>query len=461
MLSTISVIAVLFVIVTIVFSYYLREYYYQTAENEIDYKVSVSSLKNYFSSYIGLTDNIFIYGAQSYLESFEYKNEMEVWIIGADGLPIMSSTGFDVDETQMPDYIEALASDSGEGLWIGEYSTGELVLAKTFLISSSQDGYAVRFIISLEDLNYQHNVFTCLIIIICIISLSLVYISGLYFIRSIVRPVNKISESAKRLAAGDFNAKVEISGRNDEIDRLSESFNYMSDEIARTDKLKNDFISTVSHELRTPLTVIKGWGETLLNVGSDDKELTNQALGIIVNETERLNGIVEDLLDFSKMQNGTLTLRKERIDILAELQEAVLVFQDRAKRENIVFNYEAPDGFAILDADPDRIKQVFVNILDNAFKYNNAGGKVYVFSDFSADRKNIIISVADTGCGISSEDLPHVKEKFYKANISVRGSGIGLAVVDEIVKLHGGTFDISSILGTGTVVTLTFPIERA
>ena len=232
----------------------------------------------------------------------------------------------------------------------------------------------------------------------------------------------------------------------------------MLNEVSATDKIKNDFISTVSHELRTPLTAIKGWGEMLRELGPDDIELTKRGTDIIISESERLSQLVEELLNFSRLQNGTLSLRLEKIDVLAELDETIFVFKERSKRDGIELTYSAPDLPAPMMADPNRIKQVFVNILDNAFKYTEQGGMVSV--EAFIDDEKLIIQVLDTGCGIAQEDLPNVKMKFYKANIQVRGSGIGLAVVDELIKMHNGTLDIQSKLGIGTTVTIVLPIEK-
>ena len=168
--------------------------------------------------------------------------------------------------------------------------------------------------------------------------------------------------------------------------------------------------------------------------------------------------MVEELLNFSRIQNGTLSLRLEKIDVLAELDETIFVFKERSKRDGIELTYSAPDLPAPMMADPNRIKQVFVNILDNAFKYTEQGGLVNVEAFIDGDK--LIIQVLDTGCGIAQEDLPNVKMKFYKANIQVRGSGIGLAVVDELVKMHNGSLDIQSKLGIGTTVTIILPIEE-
>lgn len=213
----------------------------------------------------------------------------------------------------------------------------------------------------------------------------------------------------------------------------------------------------ISHELRTPLTAIKGWGETLLQVGDTDPTLLSKGMQVIIDESGRLTGIVEELLDFSRMQNGKLSMRMEKIDVLAELDDAVFVFRERALREGIELIYNVPHLPAPMNGDANRIKQVFVNILDNAFKYTEQGGKVIVVANIT--NTTLEIMVGDTGCGIPEGDLPHVTEKFYRSNVSARGSGIGLAVVDEIVKLHHGTLKINSVVGEGTTVSVLFTID--
>ena len=262
-----------------------------------------------------------------------------------------------------------------------------------------------------------------------------------------------------------MGARIESRQYDDEIGELCETINYMASEISATDKMRNDFISTVSHEMRTPLTAIKGWGETLLQVGETDPSLTKRGIEVIINESTRLTGVVEDLLDLSKLVNGRLSLRAERIDVLAELDEAAFVFKDRSMREGVELIYNVPHTPAPMDGDPNRIRQVFVNILDNAFKYTPQGGKINVYAEIennpdNDEKQTLKIYVEDTGCGIATEDLPRIREKFYKSNISVRGSGIGLAVCDEMMKLHDGKIDIKSELDKGTLVILSLPIDK-
>ena len=152
----------------------------------------------------------------------------------------------------------------------------------------------------------------------------------------------------------------------------------MAHEIKESERMKNEFISTVSHELRTPLTAIKGWGETILEDPIKDEALTKRGLNVIISESERLTSLVEELLDFSRMENGNLTMRMSSMDVLAELDEAVFVFKDRSMREGKELLYNVSEVPAPMTGDPNRIKQVFVNILDNSFKYTEAGGTISV-----------------------------------------------------------------------------------
>lgn len=461
-LSTLSIIVLILVIVSVAASLSIKEYYYTLAENTIDSKIQKTAVQSFFKNYVDSSDSVFEEGAREFIESFNYRHIMDMWVIDDNSDVIVSSAGFSVDDSgDMPDFETALKSDSGSEIWIGKNSNGEKIMAKTFIINNSDGSAAggVRLIVSLADLDKQHIVYSVFISSLCLAALFMVAVTGMYFIRSIVHPVVQINETAKLIAKGDFNARVETTHGNDEISELCNTVNYMSEEIARSDQVKNDFISTVSHELRTPLTAIKGWAETIRDMGNSDMEMTEKGIDIIISETDRLYSIVEDLLDFSKMQSGRMVKRAEPIDIIKELDNAVEVFNDRSKREGIKIVYTRPEITAPMSADKNLIKQVFVNILDNAFKYTKRDGRVAIFAEMASD--NIVISIADTGCGISKEDLPHITEKFYKANMSVRGSGIGLAVVDEIIQLHNGKLDIASTSGRGTVVTVILPIDNS
>jgi len=283
-----------------------------------------------------------------------------------------------------------------------------------------------------------------------------VIISSYYFMNSIITPIKEIGATAKRIAQGDFKARIRKTN-DDEIGQLCDTINEMADELGAAEKMKNDFISSISHELRTPLTAIKGWAETMQE-GGIDRETYDRGMGIIIRESERLSGIVEELLDFSRMQSGRMTLTMDKIDILAELGEAVYMFSDRAKMEHKFLLYEEPEILSPVLGDINRLRQVFVNVIDNALKYTSEGGTISVTASEADGQIRVVIS--DNGCGIPAEHLPNVKKKFYKANQTVRGSGIGLALADEIMALHSGSLEIESHEGVGTAVTIVIPTMR-
>lgn len=421
------------------------------------------SVTTFFSPYVGGSDEIFDQKAKEFVDSFADKSRMEVQVVNRKGTVSFSSSGFGVSEKvdDMDDVAEALESTTGISKWAGFNSNGEHIMAVSMILPRVEGEFtgAVRFITSLRAIDRQIIGVVVLVLIVYFIALFFVALSGVFFIQTIVTPVRKINDVARKFSEGEFDVRIESDGReDDEITELADSINGMIAEVAATDKLKNDFISTVSHELRTPLTAIKGWGEMLKELDGEDREISRRGTEVIINESERLSKLVEELLDFSRIQNGSMTLRLEKIDVLAELDEAIFVFKERSKRDGIELTYSVPEVPAPMMADPNRIKQVFVNILDNAFKYSKQGGLVNVVA--IVEDSNLIIHFADNGCGIAEEDLPNIKKKFYKANLQVRGSGIGLAVVDEIIKLHNGVFEINSELDVGTTVTVVFPVEK-
>nr|WP_243157787.1 HAMP domain-containing sensor histidine kinase [Anaerotruncus colihominis] len=378
--------------------------------------------------------------------------------VGLDKKVSFTSSGFEPGgDLSMPDFDTALLSPDGVGKFVGTID-GEKIMAITKISPSVGDQQlaAMRFAVSLELVDRQIILFILVITLVCIAIIFFVIFSGSYFIGSIVNPVGEVSVTARKIAHGDFNARL-TKKNDDEIGELCDTINYMAEELSANDRMKNDFISSVSHELRTPLTAIKGWAETLADMGGDvDPEMLAKGMRVITSETERLAGMVEELLDFSRIQSGRMKLVKDRMDVIAELSEAVLMFEERARHEGKRLIYNEPDQFASFMGDRNRLRQVFVNIIDNALKYSDRGDTVTIRAAVSESQ--VDISVADTGIGIREEDLPKIKEKFFKANSTRRGSGIGLAVVDEIVSLHGGTLDITSKENVGTRVTIHLPL---
>ena len=392
---------------------------------------------------------------RDYIEDFQDKNNMEIMALDQNGRVFITSTGFEPDQDQkMPDYEAALRSSSGAGKWVGHLDTGEKAMAITRVVRDENGGLvgSVRYLVSMERADQQISVVILILVAAGLFIMLLLTLSGVYFIRSIVVPVRQLSQSARQIAQGDFGVRIE-KAKDDEIGQLVDAINDMAGELGAAEQLKNDFISSVSHELRTPLTAIKGWAETLQEGAGP--ETTAKGMNVIIRESERLSGLVEELLDFSRLQNGRLRLIVSRLDILSELDEAVYMFTDRARTEHKQLHYEETTALPPVYGDVDRLRQVFVNIIDNALKYTSPGGTITVSS--REDSGWVRVSIRDTGCGIPAEHLPNVKKKFYKANQLVRGSGSGLAVADEIARLHGGSLDIQSQEGVGTTVTISLP----
>lgn len=454
-INTIGIVFVILVIFIVSLSFMVQTSVYNGIELAITGRVD--ELLNWLSaSSGGYITSEFTAITRDYIENyFQDKDKMEIMALSRTGQILITSTGFEPDQEQaMPDYEMALGSEDSTGNWIGNLNTGEKVMAITRAVRDENGTLvgSIRYMVSLERAD-QQTFFVILILVLAgVFIMLLLTFTGIYFIRSILVPVKQISASAKQIAQGDFDVRIE-KAKDDELGQLCDAVNDMAGELGAAERMKNDFISSVSHELRTPLTAIKGWAETL-RVGADPVT-AEKGMTVIIRESERLSGLVEELLDFSRLQSGRMRLNAARLDILAELDEAVYLFTDRARTEHKVLNYEENTSLAPVYGDRDRLRQVFVNIIDNALKYTESGGSITVSS---REAEGFVrVTVSDTGCGIPPEHLPNVKKKFYKANQLVRGSGIGLAVADEIAAMHGGTLQIESQVGVGTVVTVSLP----
>lgn len=446
--------AVSIIIIAIVaLSFSIKTYIYNSIESALrgrsDEMISNLSLRAEKESELSNT-------LRDYVRNFTDKNELEVTAFSVYGDAIASTSGMsNISYEGFKDMEMAMYDPDNFGNWEGTNEYGEKIMAITRIVRDRNDKAlgAVRYVTSLEKADRMIGQTIGLFISIgAVITVFLVF-SGIYFIRSIITPVKQISESARIIASGNFNVRLNKK-TDDEIGYLVDTVNDMAVELGNTEKLKNEFISSVSHELRTPLTSIRGWAETLASAKVDE-ETFKKGLRVISKESERLSGLVEELLDFSRLQSGRLVMNMVKTDILAELDEVVFAFTDRARAENVKLIYDEPDILPYVKADANRIRQVLVNLLDNAFKYNKEGGEIKVAA--YSEKGMVYIKVSDSGIGITEKDLPNIKKKFYKVNSMIKGSGIGLAVSDEIINIHGGSLTVESIYGTGTTVTVTLP----
>ncbi len=452
MYNVMSVITAVVVVLEIAIAIFVQNYYYSTAQTR------ANELCQGFSLLATVSKENFVATSRQYIENFEYKDQIEIQIIDSAGKIIITTNGFEPGNPKMPDYEAAKATEKLTASWIGTSPQGEEIMAETTIFGDYGTGSngAIRWLISLEGVK-EHIIW---IVVICVLIgigvIFLTFMTGIYFIKSIVHPVREVSNVARKMAMGDFKSRLEVEKKDDEIGELCDSINYMASELAQAENAKNSFISSVSHELRTPLTAIRGWGETAKMSLGADTELVSKGLDVILSEADRLSGLVEDLLDFSRMQSGRLSINKRLINIVEVLSKARDMYLEVVKQNKITMDFVCFNPVLNVVGDPDRLKQVFINVIDNAVKYSSEGGNVLI--DCHMEENCVHIKISDTGVGIPEQDIGRVKEKFFKSNTTVRGSGIGLAVADEIVKQHNGLIFIESKEGVGTTVTVVLPL---
>lgn len=444
------VIALVICIAGTAFSVLFNELYTDRIESlGNDYAYEFSALSN--TAALTFED-----AAISIASEFAYKDKIEVQVIDSTGKTVVSTTGFIDSDSAKSDYEKAVQSGKTQ-VYRGKTDDGESIMAVTTLVYNKHGIVlgAYRWVTSMKAANRTIYSITAIVMLICVVVLIICGFSGLYFVKSIVRPIRDVSNVARTIAMGDLNARLEVI-KNDEIGELCDAINYMASELSQTENVKNDFISSVSHELRTPLTAIRGWGETAKMSLDSDPELVKRGLDVVLSEADRLSSLVEELLDFSRMQTGRLTLISQPINALQILRESADMYMELAKKQEIDLTFtESYEDYVVM-GDPNRLKQVFINVIDNAVKYTESGGQVLI--DSLKEEGCVRVTVTDTGVGIPAQDIDRVKEKFYKANKTVRGSGIGLAVADEIIKQHGGLLFIESTENVGTTVTIVLPL---
>lgn len=455
MVNSISVVLFIVLLAVAAFSAAMGSYYYSTLSESLKQKAenAISSF-DYYRTEAEYYDN-----ARAVVAGEPNSDKLEVEYLDADGQIRFSSsdlTGFRSPGT--PDIAEAISMKRTK-VWIGaDPSTGEHIMAASspLMIDGEVVG-VMRYVTSLNKVDKQIIIIVAIALGIGLGILGMVYFSNLYFIRSIVDPVAGITETAKRIAAGSYGVQIE-KRYDDEIGALTDTINDMSLKINQSEKMKNEFISSVSHELRTPLTAINGWAETIMNGEVRDAGDVKKGMGIIVSEARRLTNMVEELLEFSRIQDGRFTLSVEPMDIKAELEDAVYTYREFFRREGIELNhFDCDEEFPPIAGDPERLRQVFCNLLDNAAKHGGSGKRID--TAIARDEDQVVITIRDYGPGIPAEELPHVKYKFYKGSSKARGSGIGLAVCDEIITRHEGTLDIDNAEGGGCIVTIHLPIR--
>ena len=458
MLNTIMPVLVLVILAVCLFSASITSYYYTSMESTL--KAQARSDAESFNSYSMDSYGEYYQAANLLVENFADKDVLELQFINTSGRIQLSSYGLTTGNSPgTSDITDAMETGEVQSFRGSDPQTGENILAVSSpLIFNGKVVGVMRYVTSLQAVNRQIRISVLVVCLLAVLCISLVFFANLLFINNVVEPVAEVSQAAKRISAGSYGIQVE-NKYDDELGELVDNINDMSLKISQSEKMKSEFISSVSHELRTPLTAINGWGETLLeDAGSEDPEQLRRGISIILKESRRLTNMVEELLEFSKMEDGRFTLRMEpAVELQAEFEDAIYTYRELFRQEGIELHYAAPDeDLPSIPGDPERLKQVFCNVLDNAAKHGGSGKRI----DTAISREGdfLVLRIRDYGPGIPEAELPFVKQKFYKGSSKARGSGIGLAVCDEIVRLHNGIFQIDNAEGGGTVVTIRLPL---
>ena len=435
---------------------YIQNYYYDYVRQTLKYQAdNINLLYNdstdmNSSSFENKINNIIS------KENLRYNNKFAITIIDKDKNVILDRYGFRINEkANFEDVYRALTDAKDLTPYTHKIQeTSEHVMSISVPIKTNNiiEG-AIRYTLSLSEIDKTiFNIALGIIIAgICILLIAIGL--SLRFAETLIRPLIELKEFANELAHGNYKIKLKNKKiSDDEIGDLAQTFEYMASEIDKSEKLKEEFISSISHELRTPLTSIKGWSETLSYDGIGKEEL-DLGLGIIQDETERLIKLVEELLDFSRLASDRIKLQIDMVDIKALSNGVVNQLKVKSKEKNIIIKVKfETEIIENIQGDKNRLRQVLINLVQNSIKFTENNGIIEII--VSQDEEFTTIKVIDNGLGIEKENLDKVLDKFFQEDYNKAGSGLGLAISNEIVKLHGGDMSIDSKKGVGTSITV-------
>ena len=454
--TTISACAVGLVCVLLATALFAGNIYGQR-ESELIHYADVSAA--YFDDRVNKSETDFHEACMLYTRTCVTGLHLDLQFVDPDGLVISSSNGDMDGNIVITDEITEAINSRGVCTFAGkDPATGDRIMAVSSpMIASNGEVIGVlRYLTQMDKMNKQVIMVALgTAAIVAVMILLLLYTINQYA-RSVLEPLSQIADKAKMIAGGSYGIQIP-NKYDDEIGELAETINEMSMKINQNEKTQTEFISSLSHELRTPLTAITGWSETLLQ--SDDlDENTHRGMKIIHREAGRLTEMVLSLLDFTRIQDGGMTLNMEMSDLRSEFEDTVFMYGSRLDADGIHLEYiENEDDIPEVSCDPQRMRQVFLNILDNASKHGGEGARIE--AEICNMDDSIAVRIRDFGPGIPEDEIPLVKKKFYKGSSKARGSGIGLAVCDEIVEMHGGQLILENAPGGGTLVTIQLPIS--
>ena len=428
---------------------------YGSRAEEIQAHVDTASA--YFDDRVNKSEAEFYDACVIYTQTCDTGYKLDLQFVDSTGSVVASSSGEQDGMMVLTPEIQEAVNSRGVCSFVGkepESRTHIMAVSSPLIATNGEVIGVLRFVAPTAPIDKQIILMALSVLAVVVIMTAMALMSINHYVHSVLEPVSQIVEKARMIAGGSYGIQIQTK-YDDEIGELAETINEMSMKINQNEKTQTEFISSLSHELRTPLTAITGWSETLLQSENLD-EATRRGMKIIHREAGRLTEMVLSLLDFTRIQDGRMTLHMEMADLRSEFEDTVFMYGSRLEADGIQLEYiENSDDIPEVSCDPQRMRQVFLNILDNASKHGGQGGRIE--AEICKLDDSIAVRIRDYGPGIPEDEIPLVKKKFYKGSSKARGSGIGLAVCDEIVEMHGGQLILENAPGGGTLVTVQLP----
>lgn len=385
-----------------------------------------------------------------------------IWISDADGNVLAGSTPPRWTRTIGEDEMKIKALFGGEPQsWVRtgrRHADPAIVVAVPLTNTSTQ--YALFLYTPITGVNKTAQALEELLLYAALLGVLAAGAVSFFISRSLTRPISDISQAASRFADGDFSSRSSVSG-GDEIGSLGNTFNSMADSLAHIEQNRRDFLANISHELKTPIASIQALTEAIIDGIVDTPEGQRRYLGNILKETERIGRLISELSDLSALEAGKLSIHPQNLNLKNFLSAETDKYTSLLNDKKLSWRISIPESLPLVQADPDRLSQVFANLVTNAVRYAPEGSAIVL--KLNHGKNFVTVSVSDSGPGIAPEDLPHIWERFYRADKSrsrhYGGSGLGLFITRNLVHAMGGDITVESLPGKGATFSFTIPVS--
>lgn len=424
----------------------LQSYYSSMKKNEVD-RLSKQIEENFDK------DNIL-----SIIDNIAYKNALNIFLFDTDGNMLHNSTNSPSDGniSQIPTrpiliettgIVEKILNSPTKKISytidVNKYNTKLYVYGKLINDKST----CIVMVSSIDPIDATTSIIQSQLIYITIIALLISSVISIFMSRRISRPIYNITQGARKLALGNYDIKFEKAGYV-EIDELADTLNFATSELGKTDKIRKELIANVSHDLRTPLTMIKAYSEMIRDLSGDNKQKREEHLKVIIDETDRLTRLVNDMMDLSKIESGINEINKETINYSNMVNKIVDNFKNINEDENCKFELDLPKDIYVI-ADSIKIERVLYNLISNAINHSGEEDRSKLIKiKVSINGKKVKTEIIDNGIGISKENIAHIWDRYYKVNKNYKrsntGSGLGLSIVKEILISHKSNYGVKS-----------------